>query len=493
MLTEAGVPVVLLLFCSVLGRHAVLGETTNVLFIVVDDLRPELQVYGYPRVRSSNIADFAKTATLFRSAYCQFPLCAPSRTSFLTGRRPATTKVFDLTTYFRDVPGMEDAVTLPQFFKNQGYTVSGAGKIFHQGSSSGDNDPISWTEPYYLSPNKGKFGGTSISWQARDDDALEFPDAQIATHTIEQLRSLKDDKFFIAMGLHKPHLPFVFPSEYLDWYSGNIPLANHTDATEGLPDLAWSYYNELRAYGDIEELDLPVTPGNWMPAYKARQMRRAYWAATSFIDAQIGRVLVELDALGLAETTAVVIASDHGFHLGDLGEWCKQTNFEPSNRVVLLVRDPSLPQSRDLVVNENVELLDVYPSLVEMTGHSVPEYLEGKSLKPLMQEPGFVPPLWHNASFSQTHSQHARSVMGFTVRTTGWRYTEWVAFDNSAGEPLWHDLRGTELYDHRNDAKDVFGGHEEVNLADKSGYEELRSQLRLLLHSQSAITPVPPV
>eukprot|EP00117_Sycon_ciliatum_P046457 scpid73095/ scgid33274/ Iduronate 2-sulfatase; Alpha-L-iduronate sulfate sulfatase len=478
-------------------RTASSAAVPNVLMLIVDDLRPELEPYGFNSISSPNIKDFAKTAAQFNSAYCQYSLCAPSRSSFLTGLRPQTTQVFDAHRYFRNTPGLNNTVTLPQFFKNQGYRVAGGGKIFHPGlASGGDNDGVSWTEPYYTAPGKHRFEAKTVSWQARSEAESDFPDYKVASNAIQQLQSLKNDKFFIAMGLHKPHLPFVFPQSYLDRYPLPVALADDTSPPTDLSNIAWSNYAELRGYQDIANLNLRRGQGNWMPDSKAAELRRAYWAATSFVDDQIGRVLTELRTLGLDQNTTVVLLSDHGWHLGDMAEWGKGTTFEPANRVVLMIRDPSRSTTAGARISTNVELLDVYPTLVDIANYEIPATLQGKSLTPLLSGEE-APSTWKDASFSQilraSNAFASSPLMGYTVRTESWRYTEWVSYDTATGLTDWDDVQSVELFDHRDDPRTIFGYSERVNLAADTNYHTVREELSALLRTQTSVNTDMPI
>eukprot|EP00117_Sycon_ciliatum_P030946 scpid85042/ scgid24298/ Iduronate 2-sulfatase; Alpha-L-iduronate sulfate sulfatase len=294
------------------------------------------------------------------------------------------------------------------------------------------------------------------------------------------------------MGLHKPHLPFVFPQSYLNLYPASVPLAFDTSPTVGLHNVAWSNYVELRGYTDIKNLNLNIGQGDWMPNATAIALRRAYWAATSFIDAQIGRVLAELRTLGLDKNTTVVLMSDHGWHLGDMGEWAKGTTFEPANRAVLMIRDPSRPTSAGTKIDTSVELLDVYPTLADIADYTAPAVLQGKSLTPLLNGGSATPPsTWKDASFSQilisTNRYATDPAMGYTVRTSDWRYTEWVRYNTSAGVADWNSLVARELFDHRLDQKTAFGSSERVNLAEAQQLVSTRMQLSTVLRTQTAL------
>ncbi len=460
----------------------------NVLFIAVDDLKPELGCYGASHIHSPHIDALAAEGISFERAYCQQAVCSPSRTSLLLGRRPDTTRVYDLQTHFRKV--LPDVVTLPQHFKNNGYQVQGLSKIYHNGL----DDPSSWsvrhwhpTQPTYGKPEtraalaeetarlqreKGpavevlerdpKTGvvlrTTSPKWRARGpawedpdvaDDAL--PDGETTNEAIRRLRELQDRPFFLAVGYQRPHLPFVAPKRYFDLYPRDeITLATNPRPPRDCPSIALSTWGELRAYKGI-----PAKGP--LPDETARDLIRAYYAAVSYIDAQIGRLMAALDELGLEDNTVVILCGDHGWHLGDHGLWCKHTNFESAARVSLILRVPGQkhPGAKSSAL---VEFVDIYPTLCELCGLPLPEGLEGTSMGPLLEEPNRP---WKTAAFSQYPRGAA---MGYTMRTERFRYTEWRR--RKGGEPL-----AVELYDHENDPQ------ENVNLADQPEYREIRGKL----------------
>lgn len=433
----------------------------NVLFIAVDDLRTELGCYGVEMIRSPHIDRLAAGGTVFDRAYCQQAVCSPSRTSLLTGCRPDTTKVYDLETHFRK--HLPDVVTLPQHFKNNGYFTRSVGKIFHGGL----DDPPSWSEPparagrpmYQLPENqqlvvrkaetakRKKFATASARYNAMTGPAWEcadvadnaYSDGAIADAAIEMLQQAKGKPFFLAVGFLKPHLPFVAPKKYWDLYQPDrIPAAANPFPPENAPKFALAGWGELRAYHDIPSTG-PLT------AEQARALKHGYYAAVSYIDAQIGRVLDELDRLGLADQTAVVLWGDHGWKLGEHGAWCKHSNFENDTHAPLICRAPG-QQAPGRHSRALVEFVDIYPSLCELAGLPLPEHLEGRSFAPLLDEPDRP---WKPAAFSQY--PRGRDVMGYSMRTDRYRLTRWLAPD---GAEL-----ACELYDHQDDPQ------ENVNIA----------------------------
>ncbi len=437
----------------------------NVLFIAVDDLRPQLGCYGVKEVHSPNIDAFAAEGTVFDRAYCQQSVCAPSRASVLTGCRPDTTGIFDLQTPVRSV--MPDVVTLPQHFKNQGYTTRSVGKIYHHRS----DDPEGWSETPYQSTG---------DWQGRGyltDEAIEtieqmdqrqieigsarrglgpaferadvaddaYHDGKDADASIQALRDLKDDSFFLAVGFHKPHLPFNAPAKYWDLYDPEaLPRPASSNEPSGTTPYSLTNFGELRGYADIPA-NGPLTED------LARQLVHGYCACVSYMDAQVGRLLNELKRLGLDKDTVVMFWGDHGWKLGDHGSWCKHSNFEIDTRAPMIVRAPD--RSTGSHVSGLTEFVDMYPTLCELSDIPVPDHCEGQSLVPLVENPDRD---WKQAAISQY--PRGGSIMGYTLRTDTYRYTEWQ--DRNSGE-----IKARELYDHS-------ASHEEsaniIEQADKS-------------------------
>jgi arylsulfatase A-like enzyme len=447
----------------------------NVLFIVVDDLRPTLGCYGDPDAITPNIDRLAAEGLTFTRAYCQQAVCSPSRTSMLTGLRPDSTGVFDLETHFRkNVP---NAVTLPEYFRKRGYTTTAFGKIFHK---PGLNDEPSWSEApwiadaapwrsvqnrrfveeewtklrangwtskerFYFEPDKrgpapeGQRGWGLKSWEAREVGDDDLPDGQAASAAIGALRQLAGERFFVAVGLLKPHLPFRAPKKYFDLYRDTAISGNHNPfPPAGAPRFALHNNAELRGYTDIPA-EGPI------PGEKARELVRAYYASVSYMDAQVGRLLDALDELGLKESTTVVLVGDHGYHLGEHGLWNKQTNFENAVRTPLIVRYPE-QKGKGRKTSALTELTDIYPSLCEISKLPIPSGLEGSTFGPLFEDPDRI---WKRAAFSQ-YPREIPGVgpgMGYSMRTNRFRYTEWRA----EGEPY----KSVELYDYVDDPQET--------------------------------------
>lgn len=415
----------------------------NVLFIAVDDMNTDLGCYGHPMVKSPNIDRLAKQGVRFDRAYCQFPLCSPSRSSLMTGLRPGTTRVFNLQYHFRT--GLPDVVTLPQLFGQNGYYAARVGKIYHYGNpgdigTSGLDDPKSWQEFFNpagrdktalesdvmnYTPNRRGLGA-SMAFLAdipgRDED---HTDGKVATQAIELLQKHKDVPFFLAVGFYKPHCPWIAPAKYFDLY----PLDKIT-----LPEVAAGFSTNVPPPALASTRPWPymgVTPD------QARECKRAYYASISFVDAQIGRVLDALDRLQLGDNTIVVFWSDHGYHLGEHGLWMKQSCFEESARVPLIIAIPG-QKVRGKVSPRIVELLDLYPTLADLAGLTQPKNLEGASLRLLLDDPNAK---WTRPAFTQ---MQRGGFPGYSVRTERWRYTEW---DDGT--------KGAELYDHDQDPQEL--------------------------------------
>lgn len=447
----------------------------NVLFLVADDMRPELGCYGHPLVQSPHLDRLAAQGLRFNRAYCQEALCNPSRASLLTGLRPETLGVYDLITHFRDQK--PEVVTLPQLFKQNGYRSLSVGKIFHVTNGNHD-DPESWSEPPWHGPRASARPATNPSPAAAkpkskkkkaitpdrsntmpfdnpDCDDDDLIDGQIATQAIAVLNRIKDQPFFLGVGFHKPHLPFVAPRKYWELYdSQQLQLASNPFLPKDAPALASNNASELRRYKSI-----PATGA--IPDATARQLLQGYYACISYTDAQIGRVLRELDRLGLRDNTIVIFFGDHGYHLGDHGTWNKRTNWETATRAPLLISVPN-QSNRGAVSEALVEFTDLYPTLADLCGLKPPADLEGLSFRPLLENPHAD---WKQAAFSiyPKKDPELGPVVGRAMRTPQYRLVEWAASES--------DFKTYELYDELADPE------ENVNLANAPEYRERRNQL----------------
>lgn len=435
---------------------------SNVLFVAVDDLSRTLGCYGHPIVQTPNIDRLARSGVTFARAYNQIPLCNPSRASLLTGLRPDTTRVYDLGRHFREE--LPNVVTLAQLFRRGGWWTGRVGKIFHYGvpgqiGTNGLDDPQSWDEvvnpkgrdvadqKLITNPTPERPISAALSWLAADGTDEEQTDGMIATAAIELMTKHRDGPFFLGVGFFRPHTPYVAPRKYFDLYPiERIQLpVTPTGDRDDIPTIAFAHNNPTPNYG-LDELTL-------------RRALQAYYASVSAMDAQVGRVLDALARLGLAEKTLVVLWSDHGYHLGEHGGvWQKRMLFEESAGAPLMVRAPRA-QGNGQTSRAIVEFVDIYPTVAEWCGLRGPDGLAGRSLVPLLRAPDTR---WDGAAFTQILRPGAgRPVMGRSVRTDRWRYTEWAG-----GEA------GLELYDHATDPR------EHNNLAKDPAHTATRAELR---------------
>ena len=420
----------------------------NVLFILVDDLRPFLGCYGQPEMHTPNIDVLAQRGTLFNRAYCQYPLCHPSRTSMLTGLRPETTRVVSNSVGFREK--LPNAVTLPQHFKAYGYHTQSVGKIAH--NLSMQDDIYSWSVPSWGLPITNQ-GPSNPSWQALDVADDELSSGKTAKRTVEILKEIQNTQFFLAVGFHTPHLPLYAPKRYYELYKGeNFSLPSSSIFPSNAPSIAGGkLLGNIRLFQDIPD------EGS-LSDEKTLELIRAYAASTSYMDAQVGRVIDQLDALRLPENTVIVFAGDHGFHLGEHGKWGKNSLFEVSLRSPLIVSVPGQthPSTK---TDALVELVDIYPTLCDACQIPIPSQLEGISMIPVIEQPTRP---WKTAAFSQKGQS-----TGNSIRTERYRYTEW-------GQ---NGSRGVELYDYDADPDET------VNIAGLPENAELVTHLSEQLHA----------
>ncbi len=471
----------LLLLLSGCNSSSSQKNKPNILFIAVDDLRPELGCYGSTAIKSPNIDKLAGEGMVFTRAYCQSAVCNPSRASLLTGMRPDSIRVWDLRTDFRD--NVPDIVTLPQYFKQNGYESVAIGKIYHNNIP----DTLSWSEPkmylddYPFDPDAvyrdekileeiekrkeailkagkekryiDRFGKWYIKQYATEGpdvpDNAYFDGAQTDA-AIQKLKELKEGEkpFFFAIGYYRPHLPFNVPKKYWDMYDRNkIPLADNQFIPKNAPLMAINNLRELRSYTDFKQAKHPAYGS--LTEEQARLLRHGYFASVSYVDAQIGRLMDSMEKMGLRDNTIVILWGDHGWKLGEHNSWCKMTNYEIDTRVPLIISTPDMKntgkQSAALV-----EFVDIYPSLCELAGLPLPSDLQGTSFVPLLDNPDRP---WKKAVFSQFLREgvwiapDGIEYMGYSIRTDRFRYVEWINWETK-------ELAAKELYDHETDPQE---------------------------------------
>ncbi len=451
----------------------------NVLFIISDDLGAELGCYGNKVAKTPNIDALAAAGVRFDRAYCQFPLCNPSRVSMLNGRHPTTTGVLGNRTDFRTAH--PDWVTLPQLFKQNGYGALRAGKIFHGGiddlaswtdgadarrllDETGAASPASKTEaaPAAAQTNAARSARSrtenSDRWIELEGDGESHGDYKTASRAIEYLRTHKDKPFFLGCGFVKPHSPPTAPKRFFDLYDADkIPLppnfAPRPTVPDGFPPAA------IRAKNADLFIGRDATPQD------ARQMIRAYLASVSWMDWNVGRVLAELDKLGLRERTVVVFWGDNGYHLGERGKWSKAGSlFEKGARIPLIIAAPK-HQGNGKASSRVVQSLDLYATLAELCRLTLPGGIEGRSLVPLLLNPATE---WNHPAYT-VWSEDGRSLHGVAVRTERWRYAEF-----GGGEA------GAMLFDEQADPDEL------KNLANDPAVALVKAELSTLVRDYAA-------
>jgi len=429
----------LLLWVSLAPSNACAeNDRPNVLFIAVDDLRPQLGCYGLDSMHTPNIDRLAAEGTLFERSYCMVPTCGASRASLMTGIRPARNRFTDYLTWAeRDAPG---ATTLNTHFKNNGYTTISNGKVFHHAEDSA----VGWSEPawvpdevplYRMPENQALHEKRSKEKSWRRGPAVEnadvadeeYEDGHVLTKSIADMERLAkaDEPFFLAVGFYKPHLPFVAPKKYWDLYDRDkIQLPNNYHPPKDVDPRVIHTWGELRAYAGIPH-EGPLSDE------AARKLIHGYYACTSFTDAQVGKLLAALDRLELANNTIVVLWGDHGWNLGEHTLWCKHSCFDVSMHAPLIVKAPAIEGNKKTPAL--TEFIDIYPSLCELAGLPLPKHLEGQSFVPLMKNPTLK---WKSAAIGRYRS-------GDTIRTDRHRFTQ---YRDEAGTPFIH-----MLFDHAAD------------------------------------------
>jgi len=479
------------------------GIRPNVLFISVDDLRPELGCYGNPVIKTPNFDRLARQGVAFSRAHCQAAACSPSRASVMTGMRPDSTRVWSLGEEFRKT--IPDVVTMPQHFHEHGYYTVSIGKIFHNHMPdrvsfdepdlrpSGydtqemiDRDPESFYHDEEINeelaqvrqtrlernPNAYAGGwayGRSIEIaDASDDELYDGAQTELAIETLKRLKE-KDQPFYLTLGYYRPHLPFVAPKKYWDLYDREtLPPAPNPFLPKDAPPFAMNSQYELKGCYDLEWVKHPAEER--LPEETSRELKHGYYASVSYVDACLGRLLDGLDKVGLAENTIVVVWGDHGWKLGEHGSFCKQTNYNIDTRVPLLVRAPEVSAQTELCEGL-VELVDLYPTVCDLAGIDIPSNMEGASLKPLLEDPRRD---WKSAVFSQYHQRPKVTTdggryMGYSMVTARYHYVEWRTWDDDLKQAS--ELVAQELYDNRADPD------ENLNIAGLEQHQQLLAQL----------------
>ena len=450
----------------------------NILFIAVDDLKPSVGAYGDKYAKTPGMDRLAKEGVVFQRSYCQQAICAASRASIMLGLRPDKTRVWDLVTNFRQVN--PNAVSMPQYFKSMGYETAALGKIFHIGSAGPGHDAPSWSIPYedakcptYVLPNSiNQNGGKGKATECADVPDETYADGALTKLAIKSLEKLSkvDKPFFLAVGFHKPHLPFVSPKKYWDLYDRNkIEIAPFQEKAADSPDIAYTESGELKSYTDIPQFDnYSEKELDHLPIDKQKELIHGYYAATSYIDAQIMHLLNELDNLDLRKNTIIVLWGDHGWHLGDHGLWNKHTNFENATHTLLMMSIPgSKPGIRPATL---CEFTDVYPTLCDLINIPTPKYLDGISLVPAINMPTS-----EIREYALSQYPRGNNKMGYSIRTKRFRYTEWFTDNFTTGKPYDNKLViARELYDYEKDP------YEKASIIDKPEYQKDQKNLEKL-------------
>lgn len=476
----------------------------NILFISIDDLRPALSAYGDTIAITPNLDHLANEGMTFRQMFCQSAVCAPSRASLMTGLRPDSTRVWHLGDKFREIN--PETVTMPQYFAQFGYHTVNIGKIFHNYMP----DSISWDEPdlrpaRYLRPGwLGRDGetfyineevnksqeikrdsllklrpvryadgwNTGPAWEDADvHDTMYYDGAQneLAKKTLTRLAKM-DKPFYFGLGYFRPHLPFAVPKKYWDLYDPDeIPLAANPEIPEGAPIWTMNSMYELRHYDGFNHIGHP-TSSYRMSEDTARILKHGYYASVSYVDALLGDLFAHMKKLGTYKNTIVIVWGDHGWKLGDHNSWGKMTNYNIDLQVPMIIRYPGQKKT-GFQTFAITELVDIFPSLCELAGIKVPDYMQGTSFVPLLNDPNLP---WKDAAFSQFHRRPQVSAdggryMGYSINTMAFHYIEWYQWNHTT--KIKGDYVSAELYDRINDP------YERTNLAQKGEYVDVIKNL----------------
>ena len=432
------------------GFNFSFGKTTqnyNVLLVISDDLRPQLGCYGETEMVTPHIDRLAGQGMVFEQSYCQQALCAPSRDSLLSGLRPDSMGIYDLNTMLSDK--LPKHITLPQYFKRNGYETISLGKIFHNFEDS----PKAWSrKPLHLGGfeyateegiNIARMNlklHPSLNWaigaptEIADVPDHAYKDGELTENALQEMERLRGKPFFLCVGYKKPHLPFTAPKKYWDMYDpAKIQLAPNPFLPKGIPPYCMRGYGELKSYYGTPQKNEPLTDD------QARHLRHGYYACVSFLDAQVGRLMEGLEKLKLRDKTIIILWGDNGIKLGEHGCWSKHTNFDIDTRVPLIVSVPGM-KAAGKHTRAFVESVDIYPTLCQCCGLEFPKQpCEGLSFAPLLAKPGLP---WKKAAFSQ--APFGPKIMGWSIRTNRFRYIKWKKLRGKK-------VLALELYDHQND------------------------------------------
>ena len=445
----------------------------NVLFIAVDDLKPITAAFGDKIIKTPGMDRLAKEGMVFMNTYCQQAVSGPTRASLLTGLMPDKTRVWDLVTDFRKVN--PNILTMPEYFIKMGYETAAVGKIYHNGpgATGPGHDAPSWSIPWRQS-DAPTYATTKEKPATECADVPDnfYTDGKRADVAIELMNTLKkgNKPIFLAVGFARPHLPFVAPKKYWDLYNRDeFKIAAYQKASRNGPMIAYHKSGELTGqYTDIPKFDsYSESELDHLPVEKQKELIHGYYAATSYMDAQLQRVLNELDRLGLRNNTIIVFWGDHGWHLGDHGLWCKHTNFEQATHTIMMMSVPGMKTGIKPATMS--DFVDIFPALCELTNIPAPENLDGVSLVPAMKNPGFEVKKYASSQYPQG------KVMGYTIRTNRYRYVEWIGEEFRTYMPYESaKLVARELYDYQKDPLET------ENVLDDPGYKKVREEMVLL-------------
>lgn len=501
------------------------NEKSNILFIAVDDLKPLLNAYGNKQMITPNFDKLIQSGVMFENAEVQQAVCGPSRASVMTGVYPDRTHVWDLHTDFRE--SSPTLISMPEYLITQGYQTAAIGKIYHKGSAAPGHDGKSWSVSHFQPNNyDSQYGDPALEYyQNSETKALiqKYIDEAVAqgkkpgqqrayalkkvkpscesedvsdeayqdgVYTKKALQLLKqfateDKPFFLAVGYQKPHLPFIAPKKYWDLYDRDKIELAYQELTKGSPDYAFQDSGELNAFTDI----IPKAGiGKPLSVDKQKELIHGYMACVSYIDAQLGKLLDELERLKLTDHTVIVLWGDHGYHLGDHTLWCKHSNFEQATRIPLIFSGPGVAKGKK--VSNPVELIDLFPTLFDLVGVKQSEQTDGKSLVPLLDNNSKTS-IETDFALSQYPRQNGK-IMGYSIRTNQYRYTVW--FNNSYNTNQSFDannIMARELFDYNSDPL------EKENHANEDAYKniikDLEKKLEIKLNSIHERTKLSPI